>query len=199
MKHNNQLANGHFRKEWQKRVMTWLDQAGRKRSRRSARIAKAKTLAPRPTDKLRPAVHCQTIKHNTRLRAGRGFTAEEVKAAGLTVSYARSVGISVDPRRRNKCEESLELNKQRISAYVSRLVIFPKKGVASQVEVSTSKLASVFPVAQEMTFENARAPTDAEKNSSAYLALRKAWNLQRFAGIRAKRAAEKAEVEAAKK
>jgi len=198
MKHNNQLANGHFRKEWQKRVMTWLDQAGRKRSRRSARIVKAKLVAPRPTDKLRPAVHCQTIKHNTRLRAGRGFTAEEVKAAGLTVSYARSIGISVDIRRRNKCEESLELNKQRILAYVSRLVIFPKKTAAVE-KTAVSKVALEFPVVQDTSIETARIPTDTEKNSSAYLALRKAWNIQRFSGIRAKRAAEKAEAEAAKK
>lgn len=79
MKHNNQLPNAHFRKNWQIRVKTWLDQAGRKKSRRSARVEKAKRLAPRPVDKLRPAVHCQTIKYNTRVRAGRGFTLEEIK------------------------------------------------------------------------------------------------------------------------
>ena len=34
-------------------------------------------------------------------RAGRGFTLEEVKAAGLSKKFARTVGISVDHRRRS--------------------------------------------------------------------------------------------------
>lgn len=79
MKHNNQLPNGHFHKHWQVRVRTWLDQAGRKKRRRTARVEKAKRMAPRPTDALRPAVRCQTVKYNTRVRSGRGFTFEEVK------------------------------------------------------------------------------------------------------------------------
>lgn len=79
MKHNNQLPNAHFRKHWQVRVKTWLDQAGRKKRRRTARIAKAKRVFPRPTESLRPAVRCPTVKYNTRLRAGRGFTLEEIK------------------------------------------------------------------------------------------------------------------------
>lgn len=83
MKHNNQLPNAHFRKHWQMRVRTWLDQAGRKKRRRTARIVKAQSMAPCPTEKLRPAVHCQTIKYNTRLRVGRGFTLEEVKVSRL--------------------------------------------------------------------------------------------------------------------
>ena len=37
-------------------------------------------MAPRPVDGLlRPAVRCPTIKYNTKLRAGRGFTLEELK------------------------------------------------------------------------------------------------------------------------
>jgi len=205
MKHNNQLPNAHFHKQWQTRVKTWLDQAGRKKSRRSARIAKAQRVAPRPTESLRPAVRCPTLKHNTRLRAGRGFTLEEIKSVGLTAAYARSIGISVDPRRRNKCEESLLLNKQRLQAYLARLVIFPKNAkapkknecsdpavlaAAGQVSVSAA-----FPITQDDSLEPARKATDAEKQSSAYLSLRKAWNLQRYAGIRAKRAAEKSEAE----
>lgn len=83
MKHNNVLPNGHFRKHWQERVKTWFDQAGRKKRRRSARIEKAKRLAPRPAEMLRPAVHCPTVKYNTRLRAGRGFTLEEIKVHRL--------------------------------------------------------------------------------------------------------------------
>lgn len=207
MKHNNQLPNAHFRKQWQSRVKTWLDQAGRKKSRRSARIVKAQRVAPRPTEALRPAVHCPTIKYNTRLRAGRGFTLDEIKAAGLTVAYARSIGISVDPRRRNKCEESLELNKQRLHAYLARLVIFPKNAkapkksecadasVLAAAAASKVNVAAAFPIAQDKSLEPARKATQAEKDTPAFLSLRKAWNLKRYAGIRAKRASEKAEAE----
>ena len=80
MKHNNQLPNAHFHKFWQDRVKTWFDQPGRKHRRRSARITKAASEAPRPIDGLlRPAVRCMTLKYNTKLRAGRGFTLEELK------------------------------------------------------------------------------------------------------------------------
>lgn len=194
MKHNNQLPNGHFRKHWQERVKTWFDQAGRKKRRRSARVEKAKRMAPRPVDSLRPAVRCQTVKYNTRLRSGRGFTLEEIKAAGITRAYARSVGISVDHRRRNRSEESLELNKQRLSAYLDRLVLIPKGGsVVAQVN-----LDSVLPITQDKSIEPARKITSDESSASAFSALRKAWGIQRYAGIRAKRAAEKAETTDAK-
>lgn len=85
MKHNNQLPNGHFHKQWARRVRTWLDQAGQKKSRRVARATKAALVAPRPTEALRPAVRCQTVKYNRKVRAGRGFTAAELKVFGLGV------------------------------------------------------------------------------------------------------------------
>lgn len=81
----------------------------------------------RPTELLRPAVRCPTIRYNTKLRAGRGFTKAEIKAAGLRPKEALSIGIPVDHRRRNKSEEGLKLNKERIEAYRARLVVFPKK------------------------------------------------------------------------
>ncbi len=80
LKHNNQLPNQHFRKQWDRRVKTWFDQAGRKKSRRIARVQKAGRIAPRPIDGLlRPAVRCPTIRYNMKLRSGRGFTLEELK------------------------------------------------------------------------------------------------------------------------
>jgi large subunit ribosomal protein L13e len=192
MKHNNVLPNAHFRKHWQQRVKTWFDQAGRKQRRRSARVEKTKRMAPRPTELLRPAVHCPTVKYNTRLRAGRGFTFEEVKAAGLTVAYARSVGIAVDHRRRNKCEESLELNKQRLLAYISRLVVFPKKSTQAS-EATQVCLSKVMPIVNDASVEPARKITEQDKQSSAHGTIRKAWGMKRYAGLRAKIAAEKAE------
>ena len=47
---------------------------------RAARIEKAKKTFPRPTaGPLRPIVHGQTIKYNSKKRLGRGFTLEELK------------------------------------------------------------------------------------------------------------------------
>ncbi|CAO3702056.1 unnamed protein product [Rhizopus stolonifer] len=126
LKHNNQLPNQHFRKQWDRRVKTWFDQAGRKKSRRIARVQKAARIAPRPIDGLlRPAVRCPTIRYNMKLRAGRGFTLEELKEAGIRRKEARTVGIAVDHRRRNRSNESLELNVQRLKAYKSKLIVFP--------------------------------------------------------------------------
>ena len=39
-------------------------------------------------------------EYNVKQRAGRGFTLEEVKAAGLSKKFARTIGIAVDHRRR---------------------------------------------------------------------------------------------------
>ncbi|KAJ3330302.1 60S ribosomal protein L13 [Gonapodya sp. JEL0774] len=131
-RHNNQLPHNHFHKDWQRRVKTWFDQPGRKKRRREARVAKAAKIAPRPVDGLvRPAVRGQTVRYNGKLRAGRGFTIEEIKAAGLRPIECRSIGISVDHRRKNRSEEGLALNVERIKAYRARLVVVggKKKGV----------------------------------------------------------------------
>merc|ERR1711981_445275 len=80
IKHNQKLLKNHFRKDWQRYVRVHFDQAGKKKSRRDKRVAKAAKLAPRPTDRLRPVVHCPTIKYNRRVRAGRGFSLAEFKA-----------------------------------------------------------------------------------------------------------------------
>ena len=53
-------------------------------SRRLARAAKAAAVAPRPVDKLRPVVRCPTIRYNRKVRVGRGFTLEELSAAGIS-------------------------------------------------------------------------------------------------------------------
>lgn len=125
VKHNNVIPNVHLRKHWQKNVRVWLNQAARKKRRLTARRAKAAAIAPRPLDRLRPLVNCTTIRYNHRQRAGRGFTLQEIKAAGLGVSFARSIGISVDHRRKNRSQESLDRNKQRLTQFVNNLVLFP--------------------------------------------------------------------------
>ena len=105
VKHNNVIPNVHLRKHWQRNVRVWLNQAGRKQRRLTVRRAKAAAIAPRPLDKLRPSVRCQTIRYNHRPRLGRGFTLAEIKSVGLGVQFARSVGINVDYRRKNRSQE----------------------------------------------------------------------------------------------
>lgn len=46
----------------------------------AARQKKAVKIFPRPTSgPLRPVVHAQTLKYNMKVRAGKGFTLEELK------------------------------------------------------------------------------------------------------------------------
>lgn len=70
-------------------------------------------------------VHCPTFRYHTKVRAGKGFTLAELKASGLNKRFARTIGIAVDPRRRNKSVESLQTNAQRLKEYKSKLILFP--------------------------------------------------------------------------
>ena len=81
VKHNNVVPNAHFRKQWQRRVKTWFNQPLQKKARREARAARVAKMAPRPAHLLRPVVRCQTQRYNMRVRAGRGFTLEELKVS----------------------------------------------------------------------------------------------------------------------
>nr|DAD36464.1 TPA_asm: hypothetical protein HUJ06_007105 [Nelumbo nucifera] len=81
-KHNNVVPNSHFRKHWQNYVKTWFNQPARKTRRRIDRQKKAVKIFPRPTaGPLRPIVHGQTLKYNMKVRAGRGFSLEELKVS----------------------------------------------------------------------------------------------------------------------
>ena len=126
MKHNNVIPNAHFHKKWQLHVKTWFDQAGRKTRRHQKRLQKAQRVAPRPAKgSLRPIVHCETRRYNMKVRAGRGFSLDEIRAAGLRVRYARTIGIAVDHRRRNISTEAFQLNVQRLKQYLGKLILFP--------------------------------------------------------------------------
>jgi len=209
VKHNNILANIHLRKpSWQLRVKTWLNQPGRKLSRRTARANKAAKVAPRPTSTLKPVVRCPTNKYNIRVRAGRGFTLQELKAAGVNPKYAKTVGIAVDHRRRNRCQESLDANVQRLKNYMDKLIVFPrvagkpKSGDCSDAEaLKAATQNAVEPVVQPENADKFRPAADMASlvEVEAYRTVRLARSNQRFAGIRAKRAAEKAAAEATKK
>ncbi|PYH47242.1 60S ribosomal protein eL13 [Aspergillus saccharolyticus JOP 1030-1] len=222
IKHNNQILNQHFHKDWQRRVRVHFDQPGRKHRRREARLAKAAAVAPRPVDKLRPVVRCPTVKYNRRVRAGRGFTLAELKEAGIPKKLAPTIGISVDHRRVNYSKESLVANVARLKDYKARLILFPRKSGqfkkldSSAEEVNAAKAAfaegktegfvtRVNPTLPIKNKSAAEAVTEVKRDDlpkgeeAAYRRLREARSEARYKGIREKRAKAKAEEESAAK
>lgn len=132
---NNLIPNGHFHKNWQKFTKCWFSQPFRKERRHKKRIERNRKQAPRPIGPLRPIVHCPSFRYNKKIRPGRGFTLDEIRNAGMSANYARTIGIAVDHRRRNKSTEMLLKNTQRLKEYRQRLILFPiKKGKTTQTE-----------------------------------------------------------------
>lgn len=202
-RHNNILHNNHFRKDWQRRVNVWFDQPGAKKRRRHARAEKAARSGLKPVDSLRPVVRCPTLKYNRKLRAGRGFTLEELKAARIPQKLARKIGISVDHRRKNRSEESLRFNTARLQAYRERVVVITPKNRQEQLSQSSDakaeNVAAAFPIPAGIELEKPRAITAEEKEFQANNSLREARNNHRQAGFRAAHQAKKEAEEKAKK
>ncbi|KAF8481252.1 60S ribosomal protein L13 [Russula ochroleuca] len=202
---NNVLPGNHFRKDWQRRVKTWFDQPGRKLRRRNARKAKAATLGVRPLTLLRPAVRGQTVRYNTKIREGRGFTLGELKEAGISRKTALGLGIVVDHRRRNSSVEGKTINIERLKAYKERLVVFPrkagkpKKGDSSPDDLQAPTTRQTLPLPPPAVPEQPRKITEEEREFNAYKTLRNNRAETRFEGVRKIRAAKKEEEEAAKK
>ncbi|KAK9804124.1 hypothetical protein WJX73_001684 [Symbiochloris irregularis] len=201
VKHNNQIPNRHFKKKWQFHVKTWFNQPARKARRQLARNEKAEKSFPRPkAGLLRPVVTGQTIKYNTKKRLGRGFTFGELKEAGIPKRRARSIGISVDHRRRNRSLESLQENANRLKAYKAMLVVFPRRskkpkaGDASSEELQavTQHGGPILPIEQKSRELETASLTDEQKGFNAYQKLRVERQNARLVGVRAKRAAEAA-------
>merc|ERR1711957_445849 len=128
-------------------MRTWFDQAGRKKRRALNRQKKAAKIAPRPTaGSLRPVVHPPTQRYNMKLRLGRGFTLAELHEAKIAPKLARTIGISVDHRRRNRCTESLQENVNRLKLYKSKLLVFPRgsgKKCVKKGDTPRSELANI--------------------------------------------------------
>ncbi|KAK9324361.1 ribosomal protein L13e [Lipomyces orientalis] len=205
---NYPILSNHFRKHWQTRVRVHFDQPGRKLRRRTARVKKAAVVAPRPVDSLRPVVRAPTVRYNRRVRAGKGFTLEELKVAGIPRKFAKTIGIAVDHRRQNRSVEGLEANVARLKEYQAKLILFPRKAgkpkkgdsealeIAAATQVST---AAVFPISQPLPESEPRIVTEEAKAVNAYATLRKARSDARLVGVREKRAKAKAEEAAEKK
>merc|ERR1712139_332439 len=156
----------------------------------------AAKVAPRPSaGLLRPVVHPPTQRYNMKLRLGRGFTLEELREAKIAPKLARTIGISVDHRRRNRCTESLQENVNRLKLYKAKLLVFPrgsgkkcvKKGDTPRSEllnVAQNTLKEIIPVPKPALRIKARAITSAEKEKSAYNTLKKARTNKKFLGVK---------------
>ncbi|KAL8159712.1 hypothetical protein V2J09_001249 [Rumex salicifolius] len=199
VKHNNVIPNGHFRKHWQNYVKTWFNQPARKTRRRLARQKKAVKIFPRPTaGPLRPIVHGQTLKYNMKIRAGKGFSLEELKAAGINKKVATTIGIAVDHRRKNRSLESLQTNVQRLKTYKAKLVVFPRRtkkfkggdSSAEELANATQVQGNYMPIELEKPTVELVKVTDEMKSFKAYDKLRLERMNKKHLGARQKKAAE---------
>merc|ERR1712078_509194 len=191
-------------------MRTWLNQAGRKKRRLTTRRKKAAAIAPRPAaGLLRPVVHPPTQRYNMKLRLGKGFTLEELREAKIPKKQARTIGIAVDHRRRNRCQESLQANVDRLKLYKSKLLVFPKgsgkkavkKGDTARSElqnVAQNTLKEIIPVPKPALRVKARKITKEDLAGSAYKKVRHARTAAKYLGER-KVKAQKAAEEAAQK
>jgi len=114
---------------------------------------------------------------------------------------APTIGIAVDHRRVNLSEESLAINVERLKAYRSRVVVFPKKGKKPAVpENASATIAAAVPLPAIAAAVTEIKKSDMPKSDgSAFAKLRKARSDARLVGVREKRAKEKAEAEQSKK
>ena len=110
----------------------------------------------------------------------------------------------MDHRRVNKSVESLQRNVQRLKQYKARLILFPikskkpRKGDASEEQQKlasqvTGELLKVRSRAKANRKEKARKPTEQEKKSHVFHAIRKARSNLRLVGVREKKKKEAAE------
>merc|ERR1712167_93006 len=198
MKHNNQVhSTRKFRKYWQRYVKTWFNQPARKKARRTARDKKAALVAPRPVAGcVRPVVHPPTVKYNSKVRIGLGFSLAEIKAVGLGKLEAQSLGIAVDPRRRNRSVNGKQANEQRLREYKANLVVFPRNAKKTKKGWKNDSAAAETSVAEQVKSQVVMRPTKAaedieyrkisaeEKQANTTRSLKAAWNDARLVGYR---------------
>ena len=151
-------------------------------------------------------MRCQTVKYNTKVRAGRGFTLAELTAAGINRKEAAGVGIAVDHRRKNRSQEAFDLNVQRLQTYKSKLVVFPRKsgkvraGDASKDDLAAATQVTakhVLPIEAPLSRADIkpRKITEDERSFAAAAHIRKVRTDTKLWGARERRAFLKAEAE----
>ncbi|KAL8427320.1 hypothetical protein Efla_002283 [Eimeria flavescens] len=231
-----QLPNVHLRKKWQPYVKTWFNQPARKQRRRLARQQKAARNGVRwgcshtpSTYTLTPGAEAmQTAKtplscsssscsssssscssSSSSCCRSSSSCSSSSHAVGISPRVALSIGIAVDHRRRNRSQESLTANVNRLKLYLSKLVLFQrgakaKKGLAG-VPADTPKsqltsvrqvaIAAALPIQKPRKKIRARVITEEEKKFRAYATLRKQLRDAKNVGKHAKKLAEAAEAE----
>lgn len=201
VRNNNPVPISKHKKHWQKFVKVRLNVPAKRQERKETRLRKAAALFPAPLKKLRPLVHSPSVRHAMRLRLGKGFTEEELKLAGIPVKLAPTVGIAVDKRRKNRSEESLNLNAQRLKEYKSKLVLFPlnpkklRKGpipeaTPEQLKNLTQLRGVVLPQSKKEEKPVFESLSEELKKKSAWNAVRNARRAARAVGYLIKKKAE---------
>ena len=208
--HNNALTSSHLRKHWMRRVRCFFNAPAHKKIRRERRSQKAAALGPRPISLLRPIVFGNTRKYGSKVKYGRGFSLDELRAAKLSQAFARSVGIAVDHRRHNRNAETMDQNVERLNQYKAKMILFPvradkpKKG-----EIADSSADQLKSAAQNNTNGVLSLPrvtrrckpqelTQAMRDAQVYQKLRQERINKRYNGKREKAARLAAEKETAK-
>ena len=189
-----------MRKHWiTQKVKCFFNVNGHKTVRSQKRADRAAARSPAPLDLLRPTVKACTRRYASKIRFGRGFSLEEIRAAGLTPAFARTVGIAVDHRRHgsNQMEEA---NIQRLTTYKANLVLFPRvEGKAKKGEIadSTTRLdtpqnveGGVLALPAVKVRVGLAALTKDLKSKKVYRSIREARINRKYEGKRVKRAAE---------
>lgn len=133
---------------------------------------------------------------------------QEIKAVGLGVQFARSIGISVDHRRKNRCQESLNRNKERLTKYLNKLVLFPrddkhpvtkaKTGIINDTpkenqKVDNSAEVNALPKLVKRVKPVGKVILDSLRKGQAFRTLRTEWAHQKSEGKRLKKEREAAE------
>ena len=109
----------------------------------------------------------------------------------MSRKFARTIGISVDHRRRNRSLEGLQANVQRLKEYKSKMILFPKNPKKPRADEAKpeewSKVTPfegkvVLPLKMKEKRDKAKRLSDAEKKFSAYGAIQEARKVQKNAG-----------------
>merc|ERR1712146_511810 len=147
MKRNNALTSNHFNKNSMKYKLHF-NQPAQKLKRKQLRCRKMSRSFPMPINKLLPVIRQPTQLHNYKVRLGRGYTMEEISAAGLKMSYALAIGIKFDKRRKDRNMETFNNNVNRLKEYIASVKVYKNKKEARE-DGAKSYRGVIMPVRNE--------------------------------------------------
>merc|ERR1712094_145755 len=68
---------------------------------------------------------------------------DELKEAGISKQLARTIGVAVDYRRKNRSTEGLQENVARLKLYKSKLMVLPRKSKAKKGDTTRAEAQNV--------------------------------------------------------